>query len=438
MLNLSNFGFPLLWRVLRRRDAALTRGSTEDDVVVKVHKKKKSSVCDAFSPPSCMFFPDRFFLSHVLVCCLLRKSEVKMKSEDQLPLILLMHASSPLCQQALFAHTLPLSASNADTMASEDLALQQQQQQWLSVVHAASASTSNGSASPWVPSNVIYVNSRRDLKKLQRDLYRWSSRFIDSEGDAVGACTPQFRVQHHVPLASLPFNLFHAGSARIPVHCQTCHVLVPSAPFVGSLHHSNVMRSSQLAVTEMKRQYAVRCEMARVMTLGGGWASVKNAQEALKCSIRLYQLAGSIGDEATERKCRVFVGWAMLWHFEHQQQQHQTKGGAPKSIPSSSPSASELQKALWIFTTQLTANQSVNDETNWNRCFAALYHWSFLTNGHEEGAHNVAALPATHEKVVDGYEGPQAVTGGAPTSTDNEDCPGVGNRVLDQWETLFL
>jgi hypothetical protein len=46
----EQLGFPLLWRVLHRRDAALTRGSTKDDVVVKVYKKKKSSSCDVFYP----------------------------------------------------------------------------------------------------------------------------------------------------------------------------------------------------------------------------------------------------------------------------------------------------------------------------------------------------------------------------------------------------
>lgn len=364
--------------------------------------------------------------------------------EQQLPLILLLHASSPLCQQALFHQTpaeLPRPERDAFSDDQEGDPWQcQQQQQWLSAVHTSSASTSKNSASPWQPTRLT-VASRDQLNKTLRNLQIQSSVRYRAGDEAGGASTPQFRVQRRVPISHLPLNLVSCmGAERIPLGCRECHVLVPSASFVGSLHHSLVMKSSQMAATEMKRQYAIRCEMARVMTLGGGWASVKNAQEALKCSIRLYQLADKIGDEATKRKCRVFVGWAMLWYFEQQQQQQRTM---------SSATTSELQKALWIFTTQLAANQSVHDETNWNRCFAALYHWSFLTN--TDGAihlgvaappgHDVAAnvTETTPEMIVGGYDGPQAAAVQISRADhEAEDCAVHENHVLDQWEQLFL
>jgi hypothetical protein len=154
-----------------------------------------------------------------------------------------------------------------------------------------------------------------------------------------------------------------------------------------------------------------------VMTLGGGWASVKHAGEALKCSLRLYELASAIWDESTKRKCRVFVGWALLWH--HQQQ---AQSGASESR-SSTPAPHHLHKALWIFRTQLDVNSTAQDEANWNRCFAALNHWAFENN------HQGSLLVCAHSG--DAHAPSDTIT--PSTEGDGQS----GNDVLGEWEHLF-
>ena len=116
-----------------------------------------------------------------------------------------------------------------------------------------------------------------------------------------------------------------------------------------AVHFSLSFRSSMVAFHEMSRQYDVRCRMALAQTMGGGWASVKNAKEALRCAIQLYSLAEQIGDEATMRKCRVFVGWALMW-------------------------AGKLDPALLVFYGEQENAAVIGDASNYQRCVAALLH----------------------------------------------------------------
>lgn len=115
------------------------------------------------------------------------------------------------------------------------------------------------------------------------------------------------------------------------------------------VHYRLTFRSSVLAFREMSRQHNVRCQMALAQTMGGGWASVKNAKEALKCAMQLYSLAEQIGDEATMRKCRVFVGWALMW-------------------------VGKLDPALLVFYGEQQNAATVGDDSNYQRCVAALLH----------------------------------------------------------------
>jgi hypothetical protein len=92
--------------------------------------------------------------------------------------------------------------------------------------------------------------------------------------------------------------------------------------------------------------------MAVATTMGGGWASVRNAEKALEWALRLMDLAAKIGDAATVRKCCVFVGWALLW-----------RGGGRCSRA--------------VFTVQQEAAASAEDSVNYRRCMAALLHHDY-------------------------------------------------------------
>ncbi|KEG05953.1 hypothetical protein DQ04_17051020 [Trypanosoma grayi] len=63
----------------------------------------------------------------------------------------------------------------------------------------------------------------------------------------------------------------------------------------------------------------------------------------------LYATAASICDTETERKCRVFVGWAQLW-------------------------CGNVQRAVDIFQQQQREARALGDEVQERRCLAALQH----------------------------------------------------------------
>jgi hypothetical protein len=70
---------------------------------------------------------------------------------------------------------------------------------------------------------------------------------------------------------------------------------------------------SALLHRETTRRVQTLTTMAYVQSLGGGWASVRNARKAHQCAVVLSRLAASVGDDATVRKCRVFEGYALMW-----------------------------------------------------------------------------------------------------------------------------
>ncbi|KAF8305085.1 hypothetical protein TcBrA4_0000150 [Trypanosoma cruzi] len=89
--------------------------------------------------------------------------------------------------------------------------------------------------------------------------------------------------------------------------------------------------------------------MAILQTVGGGWASLRRADKALRYAIMLYETAALIHDTATLRKCRLFVGWAHLWN-------------------------GDLRQAVEIFEQQLVEAQVEGDAVQERRCISAIHH----------------------------------------------------------------
>lgn len=152
-------------------------------------------------------------------------------------------------------------------------------------------------------------------------------------------------------------------------------IVIPTPP-LGAIHYDLCFPWARRARAEQVRQYRLRCQMAYVQSIGGGWASVKNATEALRCTLELYALAGELGDDATRRKCRVFAAWALVWHYDA------TKGVASQTSSTAEPPASAavspLDAAAAIFHHLLRDNEHADDTANWNRCIAALRLWSHM------------------------------------------------------------
>ena len=86
----------------------------------------------------------------------------------------------------------------------------------------------------------------------------------------------------------------------------------------GNLDVNRLPYSITFFFAKWTRQQAIRrvrtlTSMALVSSLGGGWASVRDAPKARFCALVLGRLAESVGDDATVRKCRVFEAYALMW-----------------------------------------------------------------------------------------------------------------------------
>lgn len=92
------------------------------------------------------------------------------------------------------------------------------------------------------------------------------------------------------------------------------HEVWLAIPTMARLAHDWSMPWSRYAQAELARQYISCCRIAHLQTVGGAYASLRQADRALECAIQLYETALSIHEEDILRKCRVFIGWAHLWN----------------------------------------------------------------------------------------------------------------------------
>ncbi|ORC83722.1 uncharacterized protein TM35_000591140 [Trypanosoma theileri] len=125
-----------------------------------------------------------------------------------------------------------------------------------------------------------------------------------------------------------------------------CYTLLPSP---GRLFVDYCLSWARHAQSEQTRQYIASQRMAVLQTMGGGWASLRRADKALRCALLLYYTALQLHDASTQRKCRVFVGWAHLWN-------------------------GDVRRAVEIFKQQQEEAREVGDTVQELRCSAALHH----------------------------------------------------------------
>lgn len=89
--------------------------------------------------------------------------------------------------------------------------------------------------------------------------------------------------------------------------------IIVVAPSLRSFAYSFTFTSSRVLQSELSRQFSLRCRVAELLTIGGGWACLQRETKALECTEKLLQCAVALSDENLVLKCKLFMGWALLW-----------------------------------------------------------------------------------------------------------------------------
>ncbi|KAG5504334.1 hypothetical protein JKF63_04779 [Porcisia hertigi] len=118
-------------------------------------------------------------------------------------------------------------------------------------------------------------------------------------------------------------------------------------PTYADYFYDYTMYWARIAYSEMARQYVGFCLIAKLLTVGGGWASLHRADRSLVCALQLYAVAKSVYDDEVVHKCRLFVGWAYLWN-------------------------SNPTKALEVFRAELAAARQRGHTLHERRCLHAI------------------------------------------------------------------
>ncbi|KAG5478607.1 hypothetical protein LSCM1_06010 [Leishmania martiniquensis] len=107
------------------------------------------------------------------------------------------------------------------------------------------------------------------------------------------------------------------------------------------------MHWARIAYSEMARQCVSYGLIAKLQSVGGGWASLHRADKSLVCALQLHAVAQAVRDEELVHKCRLFIGWAHLWN-------------------------SDASKALEIFHAELEAARRRGHTAHERRCLHAI------------------------------------------------------------------
>ncbi|CCW68247.1 unnamed protein product [Phytomonas sp. Hart1] len=84
-------------------------------------------------------------------------------------------------------------------------------------------------------------------------------------------------------------------------------------PSLGQVFFDGTMFFARIAQMELVRQYACYCRIAKLQTIGGGWASLREPRHAMQYAVELFHVASVVGNDVIMGNCRIFVGWALLW-----------------------------------------------------------------------------------------------------------------------------
>lgn len=120
-------------------------------------------------------------------------------------------------------------------------------------------------------------------------------------------------------------------------------------PSLARFSYDYSLESSKFVQQILTRQCFARQHVAKLLTLGGGWACLRQSPQAMECTRGLYTCALVLGDTKLQRKCSLFRGWALLW-------------------------SGQLDKAIEVLKRELAIATQVDDDEYQVQCQHALLH----------------------------------------------------------------
>lgn len=109
------------------------------------------------------------------------------------------------------------------------------------------------------------------------------------------------------------FIALDALGLHLVVHTEHFGYFSVMIPDIARCSYDYSMYSAKLMHHELCRQCYLRNQVAKLLTIGGGWACLRREQQALACTRKLHELAVALADQKLIQKCSIFLGWGLLW-----------------------------------------------------------------------------------------------------------------------------
>jgi hypothetical protein len=153
------------------------------------------------------------------------------------------------------------------------------------------------------------------FKSTLRPIYDLRVTIEDEADDEVEQKRQRYSEDINQDSAAVQFHMNDEGGENIIVHELSNKSQTKSTTSHNTALSEVYVFAKFIHSQTLKRVY-VNNAMNYIMSVGGGWASIRNSNRSRECSRILALLAASVGDTATVRKCQVFQSYALIWEGE--------------------------------------------------------------------------------------------------------------------------
>ncbi|KAG5478396.1 hypothetical protein LSCM4_04628 [Leishmania orientalis] len=199
------------------------------------------------------------------------------------------------------------------------------------------------------------------------DLVKDARVVEDSALSSSPTCDPSSDAITTLPASWLYIGLGAVDAARV-------YIVLPT---YADYFFDHTMHWARIAYSEMARQCVSYGLIAKLQTIGGGWASLHRADKSLICALQLHAVAQAVSNEEVVHKCRLFIGWAHLWNCNP-------------------------AKALEVFHAELTAARRRGHTAHERRCLHAI------VNAEQNPRLAPGGMHTGHYPLVDAWRGARA------------------------------
>lgn len=126
-------------------------------------------------------------------------------------------------------------------------------------------------------------------------------------------------------------------------NCITC-IKVPS---LAECSFDYSMYASRFCHHQMSEEYALRQQLAKILTLGGGWACLRKGKYALRYTFMLYECAFRLKNQKLQLKSILFLARNFMW-------------------------SDDTEKAIVTFSKLLALASKFNDKELQNQCHLGI------------------------------------------------------------------